>query len=1077
MMHNKHIFWTVILTCCVGVSCLKVQHLMLSESQKISGVEGARLQVNCTANVSASPSSLRWVRNNGDGSTLPQIQPTETKVILRIPSLQGSDAGRYACELVMADGTEEKAEFHLFVKRKDRNPATCPNTQFKCKTTNLCLFTRFLCDGKDDCGDGSDEKCKVNPCTNKFRCNNTRCVALNDLCNHIDDCGDHSDEGSFCFAKPSTTMQPSEDDNHFSWLKTTVYAVIVSTIGVVILISSIVIMVYRVKMERRRERRISRALERMHRQGDDTGESMSPDGGEEGQSDQHPFLSSSQQYPRYGNIIVNVNNGVQYMPGYGCPVFMDAPPPYSEVGSDEAPDTTPSGTAPPPYSTIDRGTPERLQAQERPASAALGQNTGVVQQQQQQRNVTAPSVVQNCLGGQQTGTDRGRRGRRGQERNDRQVASPTGRVSGAGCPDAGRNNARANPDGRMVEADTSSETGGSVPVLEPSHHADSDPSNRTPSGSLPSNIDINPDFLESLLASHSLQRETGQRLEDPVQRSFPANRPDNPGSSVSEGSSGFSGVETQVTPSHGAEDVYYNGDSGSSVDQDRSGTSSPVLTSQSTQTPRRHRTQPPAGNSAGVSPSHVPEERRLTPDVVAPEDVQPSSSVGGTDGNNLQTQNELVKDLNTGSPQTGVPDGARVNTPPESDPVRDVDLSSGDVFSGSNSPSRSSYSAVPLSDDGESNLPLLSATGDDDDDDDERSAGVSSPKFHFRYDENSELGTAQVDDNFDDSTVCVRRRDRPDQTVASADRELVAEDLPTAPVEELAGQSLPDSSEDSDSASNALLTEVLRRDRNSKPKPGHLSVQKGQILLHTEEGFVTNDQTDQQESDPAMVAAPVLSGELVVKDGNVLLQPPGRAFSGVRSVPSDRNRPSGGATNSPSRQAGDRLAEDASAVDFSNDLTDTHPSPTSGSVNRPSSYSGQQQPSGHNHLSLNQSSSSRAPSSAVSGAEIGGGSSGAFGEEHHYTPTRHSGELNVKDGCLVLESPKHTPSSQILSHLQGAYAAEEEECGGGGRQNPAVDPIEPVINTKRPAGAAIPRPPLPKLHNTDLVFPLKNHHP
>jgi hypothetical protein len=46
---------------------------------------------------------------------------------------------------------------------------------------------------------------------------------------------------------------------------------------------------------------------------------------------------------------VNVNNGVQYIPGYDYSLFMATPPPYTEAGEAENP-----VLPPPPYSTLDR---------------------------------------------------------------------------------------------------------------------------------------------------------------------------------------------------------------------------------------------------------------------------------------------------------------------------------------------------------------------------------------------------------------------------------------------------------------------------------------------------------------------------------------------------------------------------------------------------------------------------------------------------------------------------------------------------------------------------------------------------
>uniref|UniRef100_A0A3B4DRK8 EGF-like domain-containing protein n=1 Tax=Pygocentrus nattereri TaxID=42514 RepID=A0A3B4DRK8_PYGNA len=70
--------------------------------------------------------------------------------------------------------------------------------EFQCRN-RLCVAPTFVCDGDDDCGDGSDEeKCTASTastCTpHEFRCNDSECIPVLWSCDGDPDCGDKSDE-------------------------------------------------------------------------------------------------------------------------------------------------------------------------------------------------------------------------------------------------------------------------------------------------------------------------------------------------------------------------------------------------------------------------------------------------------------------------------------------------------------------------------------------------------------------------------------------------------------------------------------------------------------------------------------------------------------------------------------------------------------------------------------------------------------------------------------------------------------------------------------------------------------------
>lgn len=80
---------------------------------------------------------------------------------------------------------------------------------FKCDTerrfqcsNHKCIARYQLCDGIDNCGDGSDENnmtlcaARHRPCDPilEYQCANHRCIDRSKICDFADDCGDSSDE-------------------------------------------------------------------------------------------------------------------------------------------------------------------------------------------------------------------------------------------------------------------------------------------------------------------------------------------------------------------------------------------------------------------------------------------------------------------------------------------------------------------------------------------------------------------------------------------------------------------------------------------------------------------------------------------------------------------------------------------------------------------------------------------------------------------------------------------------------------------------------------------------------------------
>uniref|UniRef100_A0A914WEC4 Uncharacterized protein n=1 Tax=Plectus sambesii TaxID=2011161 RepID=A0A914WEC4_9BILA len=62
----------------------------------------------------------------------------------------------------------------------------CKGGMFRCQSDNICIYPRYVCDGKPDCSDHSDEHlfpCPRDVCAGKIRCLNGRCVDPAACCN------------------------------------------------------------------------------------------------------------------------------------------------------------------------------------------------------------------------------------------------------------------------------------------------------------------------------------------------------------------------------------------------------------------------------------------------------------------------------------------------------------------------------------------------------------------------------------------------------------------------------------------------------------------------------------------------------------------------------------------------------------------------------------------------------------------------------------------------------------------------------------------------------------------------------
>ncbi|KAL6957329.1 Basement membrane-specific heparan sulfate proteoglycan core protein [Sarracenia purpurea var. burkii] len=166
-------------------------------------------------------SPVTWTR--GNGSPLPVNSVVTAQGRLEIPNIQVSHSGAYTCKALEPYSRYPGSEISVYLTVEPFVPITarpvqsCGYNESTCLNGD-CVRKEFMCNGRYDCADGSDEmRCNPLGCEpDQFRCLNGMCVQKNWRCDGENDCKDGSDETNCAPSPPEPVENTFTNDFNYS---------------------------------------------------------------------------------------------------------------------------------------------------------------------------------------------------------------------------------------------------------------------------------------------------------------------------------------------------------------------------------------------------------------------------------------------------------------------------------------------------------------------------------------------------------------------------------------------------------------------------------------------------------------------------------------------------------------------------------------------------------------------------------------------------------------------------------------------------------------------------------------------